>query len=327
MEDNKDINMGLPNYDEVEAKPLLFGAWYGPTPTLDNFQDFKDCGFNLLFLLGHLTGGIGDARTETTLSLCDELGIQAFVDATAEDDKIIPLAPVYKKHPSFKGYNYDEPVLYNNVLTKATGLYLLNDLVKELAAKHPDLEFLVNLNPCSTCHFPWGTPPFTYDDCISAVERCINAHYKNLPVRKWLSCDDYPLFIDNEEQTYFLKEPWLQGLEYLAQDKRTSVMPITTNFFIQSMPFGQPQHVQNRNRVPTYNDLRLQVYTALAFGYDAISFFCYAMPQQGGDFQPNHYALLDYSGKKTQIYYDSKAIISEVQAFSNTYMQFNIYER
>ena len=234
MEDNKDINMGLPNYDEVEAKPLLFGAWYGPTPTLDNFQDFKDCGFNLLFLLGHLTGGIGDARTETTLSLCDELGIQAFVDATAEDDKIIPLAPVYKKHPSFKGYNYDEPVLYNNVLTKATGLYLLNDLVKELAAKHPDLEFLVNLNPCSTCHFPWGTPPFTYDDCISAVERCINAHYKNLPVRKWLSCDDYPLFIDNEEQTYFLKEPWLQGLEYLAQDKRTSVMPITTNFFIQS---------------------------------------------------------------------------------------------
>ena len=48
----KVIEKGLPDYDSVKANKMLFGAWYAPNPTLEDMQDFKDCGFNMLFLLG-----------------------------------------------------------------------------------------------------------------------------------------------------------------------------------------------------------------------------------------------------------------------------------
>ena len=319
-----DIKPGLPNYEQIQAEEMTFGAWYGPKPTLQEFQQFKDCGFNLLFILGHLTGWIGEPEVEKALELCDTLGIKAFVDGTHEEEKMKTLVTKYKRYSSFQGFNYDEPVLYNNKINQAKGLIPLSPFVEEFAKNHPDVEFLVNLNPCSNLSFEWGTPPFTYDEYLDAVESCVNVHYKDTNVRKWLSCDDYPLYVDKSRRNpYYLKELWLCCLEHLAEDKRVSKLGLTSHFFIQSMPFGWDTDAQSRNRIPSYNDLRLQLYTVMAFGYDAVSFFCYAMPPTGVEFMEDQYALLDRDGNKTHIYDDTKKVIGEVKKFSNTYMQFN----
>lgn len=318
------IQNDLPNYDKVEADKMLFGAWYGPEPTLEKFQEFKDCGFDMLFLLGHLTGWIGEEEIETSLALCDKLGIDAFVDGTHEEEQMRQLVSTYKQYSSFKGFNYDEPVIYNNIINQATGLTGLNAFVKEFSTEHPDVEFLVNLNPYSSLTYDWGTPAFTYEEYLEALETNVNVHYADKKVRTWLSCDDYPLYVNTaKNNACYLKPLWLKCLEYLAEERRKSKLCLTNHFFVQSMPFGLETDEESRNRVPTYNDLRLQLYTAMAFGYDAISFFCYATPPVGIEFTDKQYALLNANGEKTQIYYDSQKLIAELKKFSNTYMQFN----
>ena len=319
----KVLAKGLPDYDAVQADTMLFGAWFGPEPTLERFQELKDCGFNTLFLLGDYTGWIGDESIEKALALCDKLGIDAFVDGTRQEEKMRNLIAKYKQYASFKGFNYDEPVIYDNTLTRSKGLVSLSSLAEEMVTAYPDLEFLVNLNPYTSLDFAWGTPAFTYEEYLEATDKYINQHYKNKPARRWISVDDYPLFIDKKNNSCCLKKVWLKQLEYLAEEKRKSPLQLTSNFFIQSMAFGAVTEECSNDRLPTYEDLRLQVYSVMAFGYDMISFFCYAMPLGFDEFTDAQYGLLNKAGDKTQIYTDSKRIIGEVKKFSNTYMQFN----
>ena len=309
----------LPDYDKEEADEMIFTGWYSPTVSEESFRLYKDCGFNRMFLQGLEVGGLGDPKMQEALTLCDNLGIGAMIDVTQSEDLIIPLLDSFTAHKSFMGFNYDEPVIYRNTLNNRAGIIDLSAYVKGIIQKKSDVEFLVNLNPTMAISYPWGTPPFTYDEYIDAQLLYINEAYINSTCHNWLSCDDYPLCYNTTvKNPYYLKRAWLQNLEYLANAKRDSDFPLSTNFFIQSMPLGT-----DKNRVPTYEDLRLQIYTLMAFGYDSVSFFCYQTPPKTGEFDMEQYALIDRNGNKTEIYDSSKKIINEIQNFSHVYMQFN----
>lgn len=312
----------LPDYDAVDAGSFGISAWYAPEVTIEAFREYKECGFDYIFLMGHNVGSIGSARIEQALGYCDELGIKAFVDITKMLDSIDTYTPIYAQHPSFMGYNYDEPVIYKNSLNGADGLVDIGPVVEKFRKDYPDLEFLVNLNPSTSTSLPWGTPPFTYQEYIDAQLQYINSAYEGAECNNWISCDDYPLcYNDSVSQSYYLKTTWLENLEYLAVAKRDSGYKLTSNFFIQSMPYGTNDGL--RNRVPTYNDIRLQVYTLLAFGYDCASYFCYATPSVGVEFNEQQVAMIDREGNQTPIYEAGKKVNAEVRGLENTYMQFN----
>lgn len=317
------VSKGLPDYDAVQAEQLIINSWFAPEVSRESFQDYKDCGFNYIFLMGQNVGSVGGNVMFEALDLCEELGLKAIIDVTRNDSAILSMTEQFVKYDCFVGYNYDEPVIYTNTINSATGIVELAPIIQKLHDDYPNVEFLVNLNPSSNTNLPWGTPSFTYDEYLDAQQQYINSIYAdNSAVNNWLSCDDYPLCRDDSSKTeYYMKGTWLQNLEYLSEAKRVSEIKLTTNFFIQSMPIGGTTN--GKDRVPSYNDLRLQLYTLMAYGYDSVSFFCYATPPVNFEFYEHQYGLVDRNGNKTQIYTDTKKVLSEIALFSNTYMQFN----
>lgn len=321
---SESITSNLPDYDKENADKMVFNAWFTPEITEENFKAYKECGFNYMFLQGNNVGALGGTKMTEAMELCEKLDIKVYVDVTKAESAMLTLAEKFVKYKCFMGFNYDEPVIHSSTLNGTTGIVELSPYVTALRDKYPQVEFLVNLNPSSNVSFPWGTEPFTFSEYLQALSDNILSVYSDTNTRKWLSCDDYPLYRDTSaKKQYYLKTEWLQCLEYLANKKRDSEMKLDSNFFIQSMPFGT--EAKSRDRVPSYNDLRLQMYTVMAFGYDSVSFFCYGTPPavEGGEFTEKQVALVDRSGNKTELWTNSQKLISEINEFSHTYMQFN----
>lgn len=298
---------------------LILSAWYPPAPEEENFRRYKECGFDHIFLLGEYVDGAGTPKMEKALDMCDKFGIRAFVDISGRLDLIDACIGQYGKHPSFEGFNYDEPVIYRNTLTHADGLVDIAPVVEKMHEKYPETEFLVNLNPTTSVKFPWGTPPFTYEEYLETQEKRINRIFAGSETTNWLSCDDYPILYDPDKDRRFLKETWLQNIEYIAQAKKDSAYELKTNFFIQAMAQGTP--VNLHDRVPTYEDISLQIYTLLAFGMDSISYFCYATPT-AADFFEHQYSMIDRKEKKTPLYDIGKKLNGILGKLNGVYKRF-----
>ena len=318
----------LPDYDSIQADKFIVNGWYTPRVSLESFTLYKEAGFNYIFLQGeYVLNNMGSDLIKEALGYCDQLGLKAFVTITTNDertfyselDALIPQLSVYE---SFVGFNYDEPVVYNNTLNGHLGLYEMSGPITRLHEKYPDVEFLINLNPSTSMSLNWGgqNTNISYGEYLEALETYIVEPVADPGYRNWISADDYPLFYSPGNKTpYYLKTTWLYNLEALAELKRDSEYDYASNFFIQSMSFTG----SNRERTPTFEDYRLQMYSLLAFGYDSVSFFCYQTPAVGPEFDEDSYALVDREGNPTEQYELSKRINGEIAGFSNTYMQFN----
>ena len=139
---------------------------------------------------------------------------------------------------------------------------------------------------------------------------------------KWLSADRYPLTY-NMKGEKSLDTGWLHDLETVAKVAR-EYDDVKTNFFIQTMPYGSGAgSVGSRDRVPTYEDILLQEYTLMAFGYDAISLFCYGTPGIGKEFREDQLAMIGRSGERTDLYYAAQSANKEILAFDHVLQQFN----
>ncbi|MBE6904583.1 MAG: hypothetical protein E7480_08260 [Ruminococcaceae bacterium] len=75
------------------------------------------------------------------------------------------------------------------------------------------------------------------------------------------------------------------------------------------------------HRLPDETDIRWQMYTNLAFGATAMFHFTYSTPTGGGG-ESFKYAMIDKSGKKTDIYYAAQKVDAEFNAFSSVYMKY-----
>lgn len=147
---------------------------------------------------------------------------------------------------------------------------------------------------------------------------------EKLSGEKWLSADRYPLTFDVKGDPA-LDVGWLQDVEAVAEVAR-EYEGIKTNFFIQTMPYGGESlpagQIGSRARIPTYEDVRLQEYALMAFGFDGISLFCYASPAVGPEFTEEQLAMLDREGNPTDIYTAAQKANREILAFDHVYLQF-----
>ena len=122
----------LPDYDSITADEMVLTGWYTPKVSLESFQTYKDCGFNYIFLQGRNVGSATSPLTEQALQLCDELDLHAFVDITQAEDLLLPAADILSKYESFKGFCFDEPVIYKNTLNNRLGVFELSSYVDAL---------------------------------------------------------------------------------------------------------------------------------------------------------------------------------------------------
>lgn len=145
---------------------------------------------------------------------------------------------------------------------------------------------------------------------------------------KWLSADRYPLIYDARGNKS-LDTGWLSDIDAVACVAR-EYENVKTNFFIQTMPYGRDEQTgerlgareNSRDREPTYEDVRMQEYALLCFGYDGISCFCYGTPAVGKEFTAEQTAMIDRAGNKTDIYENVKRANAEILAFDHVMQQF-----
>ncbi|MBQ9709253.1 MAG: hypothetical protein IJV67_01370 [Clostridia bacterium] len=274
-------------------------GWYVPKADKDIFNKIKKSGLNHIFLQGsNVEDGCRNvALVEEYLTLCDECGLDAYVQRGRETEisYVIDSAPFFAKHPSFKGFlMYDEP-------SASQYSTLREDYVEY--AKKVEGDFFVNMLPSYARGDQILDDYKLYVQSFSDELLSVKANGQ-----KWISFDFYPLMY-SQTGSIDLAERWLFDTQIIANERKK--VGCKSNAFVQTMPFSYGgKSYGSREIIPSYADLSLQVYTYLAFGFDSISYFCVGTPEVDGEFRESHYAMFNRDGAATEIY-DSVALINK----------------
>ncbi|MDT3388033.1 MAG: hypothetical protein LIR46_09785, partial [Bacteroidota bacterium] len=121
----------------------------------------------------------------------------------------------------------------------------------------------------------------------------------------FLSFDIYPI------TTKGINGGWYDNLEKAAEAARNSNIPMWT--FVLSTPHSTPGTTY---ATPSINSLRLQVYSNLAYGSQAIQYFTYWLPESK---EYNYHDAPITAGKKTKTYNLVKKMNQEIQAISGVF--------
>lgn len=320
-----DSNMNkitLPNYDEYEAEyETVISGWLIPSSLNEtNVKWIKEAGVSALFACGAgdvvLSFPTYDQKAKAALDLLGSNGVKVYVNTGSRDGASYQKISSFKQNSAVLGMALDEP-------SKAE-ITSMAQQVEWWNQNADGRNFYCNLYPS----FAQVVQSEFNGDYASYLRYYCDNVLNNLTTgEKWLSADRYPLTYDNDGNKC-LDNAWLSDVQILANVAK-QYKNVKTNFFIQTMPYGIKEDGSpngaiygSRDRVPTYEDIRMQEYALAAFGYDGISLFCYATPLVGFEFAESQEAMISRSGEKTGIYESVKKANSEILAFDHVLQQF-----
>ena len=129
----------------------------------------------------------------------------------------------------------------------------------------------------------------------------------------WISVDRYPIVRDAKGNPT-LDSGWLGDVEAVATFAKAN--GLKKNFFIQTMPYGSGGFNDSHDRTPTKEDITLQYYVLLAYGYDSISLFCLGTPAPDGTtFLDGQNAMINRNNETTDIYIAVKEVNEGLNRF------------
>ena len=247
--------------------PIL--GWYSIPPgehaTLEHYREMREAGFDYSF--SHIYK-YEDAIQ--ALDLCAKVGMKSVF--MCPELKTEPEETVRRvmKHPGLGMYFLrDEP--------KTDEMQDLGDWGRRINAVDPKHPCYLNLLP--------GYGP-EYEASLRAFSERIG-----LPQ---ISFDHYPITTNGVRKT------WYQNLEMIRQESLSSGKPFWG--FALSIAHNVPYTPNTYYPIATLASLRLQIYTNLAYGAQAIQYFTYWHPGEN-DMLKFHDAPISRDGKKTKTYY------------------------
>lgn len=129
----------------------------------------------------------------------------------------------------------------------------------------------------------------------------------------WISVDRYPIVHDAKGNPT-LDSGWLGDVEAVATFAKAN--GLKNNFFIQTMAYGSGGFNDSHDRTPTKEDITLQYYVLLAYGYDSISLFCLGTPAPDGTtFLDGQNAMINRNNETTDIYTAVKEVNEALNKF------------
>lgn len=320
--------INLPDYDSKKNEyGIDISGWLIPKNISTSDVDWiTEAGINIMHAVA-----AGDSETLffpeyndeaiAKLNFFRDKGIQIYVNTCSRDAASFQKISSFGKHDGVIGMSYDEPTKAEiDEIAKYVDYFNRNGNGKNM---------LVNLFPsfASSVKSDFGkwynTTQQKYELYLQYY--CDNVLSKLTSGEKWLSADRYLLTYDKNGNKC-IDSGWLADVQSVAKVAKN--YGAKTNFFIQTMPFGATNGVAtgakegSRDRVPTYNDIRLQQYALMAFGYDGISLFCYGSPIADGEFASSQYGMIDRNGNKTEIYESVKKANNELLSFDHVLKQF-----
>lgn len=262
-------------FDEI---PIL--AWHGipaNETSIARYEELKASGITYSFT------SFPDIKSmENALETAQQAGIKLLVSCPELKTDTKKTVQKFMNHPAVAGYFLrDEPALKD--------FDELGDWARQIKAIDDRHFCYINLFPNYANEEQLGTKE--YKDYV-------HQFIQKVPV-KILSFDNYPI----KETT--LEKKWYQNLEIFSEEARLANKPFWA--FALSVNFAT-------HHVPTVAELRLQVYSDLAYGAQGIQYFTYSTPP-GQDIDFNN-APIGLDGKRTEVYDRISLISKEIKSLS-----------
>lgn len=252
-----------------------------------HFKDFSDCGFNVSLY--------GYASLQQLIEACNvaqQHGVRILGHCPETHDTPEQAAAALKNNKGFFGYVLqDEP--------SAAEIKERQKEITRLRSVDDSHCFYINLHPYYADWTLQHTRTRTYDEYLDAA---VSTSCRQL------SFDYYPVTQDG------LRDGWYSNLEAIRAKSIKAGIPFWG--FVLSVPHAiYPQ--------PTIASLRLQVYSNLAYGAQAIQYFTYWTPQPDKD-NDYHNGPVDQQGKKTKTYDLVKKMNAELKTVARLFYGANV---
>lgn len=268
--------------DPGDQLPIL--AWYSIPPeetSILRYEELKETGIthNLSFFPDTLS-------LLKALDIADEVGIKMIAHCPELKTNTKKTVRQIMNHPAIAGYMLrDEPGRMD--------FPELGKWAKEIQAVDPDHFCYLNLFPNYASEEQLGTK--TYKEHIDLF-------IEEVPL-KVISFDHYPVLGDS------LRANWYENLEIISEAARNAGKPFWA--FALSVAHGPYP-------IPTLAQLRLQIYSNLAYGAQAIQYFTYWTPSDATwDFNN---APINPEGKRTIVYDRIKEVNKEIKKLSTVFV-------
>lgn len=247
-----------------------------------HFKDFSDCGFNV-----SLYGYASLRQLIEACNIAQQHGVRILGHCPETHDTPEQAAAALKNNKGFYGYVLqDEP--------SAAEIRERQKEITRLQSVDDTHCFYINLHPYYADWTLQHTKTRTYEEYLDAA---VSTSCRQL------SFDYYPVTQDG------LRDGWYSNLEAIRAKSIKAGIPFWG--FVLSVPHAiYPQ--------PTIASLRLQVYSNLAYGAQAIQYFTYWTPQPDKD-NDYHNGPVDQQGKKTKTYDLVKKMNTELKTVSQLF--------
>ena len=242
--------------------------------TEENFRTFSECGFTVSIYPFYQS-------LDLLVQACryaDRHGVKVLGHCPEMTNSPAKAASILKGEPGFYGYFMQDEPNVPQIRSKQGEIVKL----KQTDNSHP---FYINLFPYY--HDDWVKPSMKADSYPEYIEAASRTSCQQI------SFDFYPITIKG------IRPTWYHNLEMIRRESLRSGKPFWA--FVLSTPHNVPFDEGNYYPDPTPEMLRLQIYSNLAYGAQAIQYFTYWNPsnEEGFNF---HDAPISLDGKKTKTY-------------------------
>ena len=273
-------------------------AWIGvpeAETTVERFKELKESGININFSVYSSIEAV-----EKALDVAHEAGVKlmpSFPELKSEPEKS---AERLMKHPALAGYHLtDEP--------GAGSFPELGAWVKRIQSVDKEHGCYINLFP----NYAGAQTLLGNDYELAPGDDPYAIHVelflKEVPV-PFISFDHYPVVEENGVRT--LRSGWYKNLEIIADASKKSGLP----FWAFALAIAHTPYP-----IPTVAELKLQMFSNLAYGAQTLQYFTYWHP---GDNTPwdFHDSPINLDGSRTIVYDRIKTVNKEIHSLSGVFL-------
>jgi hypothetical protein len=285
------VTTGLMAQEKVPSEgPIPALAWGGipnHLASVERYKEMRESGITL-----SLVRPTSPDSMELLLNMAKKAGVKLFVrcpELKTEPEQIVRR---FKKHPAVAGYFLrDEP--------PRSEFEELGTWVRRIQAVDAKNLCYINLLPNFALPKQLGT---------STYQEYITDFYRMVPTQV-VSFDNYPVLQTPKGKV--LRKDWYENLEIVAAEARRLKKPLWT-FALTTAHGDYP--------IPTRGELRVQVYSGLAYGAQAMQYFTYWTPLNRSQYVYHHGPITEITHQRTEVYDRMKALNQEIQQLSGVFL-------
>ena len=275
-------NQKSPEIIAPEFIPIV--AYCGPPErftTVDRYQEMVDCGFTYSLMAEPFFADY--SSVDKALACAESSGVKVFLGCNPLKTEPEKVAQRYRNHAALGGYYVrDEPSA---------------EVFPELKAIMDRIKTVDNQNPCYVNLLPNWAPVSMFG--TTSYKEYVDRYVEELPI-SFLSFDNYPI------SGFQIRPNWYNNLELISRKGRETGLPFWAFALVSSHWGYYPA---------TLAQLRLQMYSNLAYGAQGLLYFPYWAPNWD-----HTDTCIDPDGNRGEMYGRVKKLNEEIHKLSGVFI-------